>query len=355
MDLSDRKIFELIDFIKHGKHIGKAGYIDLLTGLSSNQYDFLRETARETADSVYGRKVYVRGLIEISNHCKNNCLYCGIRHSNKSIDRYRLSKDEILECCRKGSESGFRTFVLQGGEDPGQSDEWIAGLVKDIKSEFPDHAVTLSVGEKDFEAYKMFRKAGADRYLLRHETANAAHYSALHPKNMTLENRIGCLKTLKSLGFQTGAGIMVDSPYQTTECLADDMMLFEELEPEMIGIGPFIPADDTPFSGYPAGSIDLTLLLISILRIRFPKVLLPATTALASMEEDGRIKGLMAGANVIMPNLSPMGVRNKYALYRNKLSSGNEAAEQIARLEETLSKAGFTIDFSRGDYPEKAN
>lgn len=353
MDFSNRKIFELIDFIKDGKHIGKKGYHELISGISPDRYVYLQEAARETTDSIYGRKIYVRGLIEISSYCKNNCLYCGIRRSNKSAERYRLDKDRILECCRKGSESGFRTFVLQGGEDPEQNDEWIAQLVKDIKTEFPDHAVTLSIGEKNYDTYKMFRQAGADRYLLRHETANAVHYSALHPKNMTLENRIGCLRSLKSLGFQTGAGIMVGSPYQTAECIADDMMLFEEIEPEMIGIGPFIPADGTPFSQHPAGSVSLTLLLISILRLRFPQVLLPATTALATAGEDGRIKGLMAGANVIMPNLSPQEVRSKYTLYRNKLSSGNEAAEQIAALAETLDKAGFAIDFSRGDYPGK--
>lgn len=352
MYLSNSDIYGLIDFIRSGEPIDRNEYCAIFQSILPEQYGLLKEAARETTDRFFGRKIYVRGLIEISNNCKNNCFYCGIRCSNKSVDRYRLGKDEILECCRKGSEAGFRTFVLQGGEDPVQNDEWITELVREIKSEFPDHAVTLSVGEKDYGTYKMFKDAGADRYLLRHETANAIHYSALHPKNMTLENRINCLKALKSLGFQTGAGIMVGSPFQTTGCLADDMMLFEELQPEMIGIGPFIPADGTPFSDYPAGDSELTLLILAILRLRFKKVLLPATTALASLNEDGRIKGLMAGANVIMPNLSPEKVRSKYALYRNKLSSGNEAAEQIEKLERLLDKAGFEIDFSRGDHPD---
>lgn len=352
MYLSNSDIHTLIDFIRSGEQIDRQGYCAIFSGIAPEQYGLMKEAARETTDIFFGRKIYVRGLIEISNHCKNNCFYCGIRCSNKSVDRYRLEKDEILECCRKGSEAGFRSFVLQGGEDPVQNDEWITGLVKEIKSEFPEHAVTLSVGEKDYRTYKMFKDAGADRYLLRHETANAIHYSALHPKSMTLDKRVNCLRILKTLGFQTGAGIMVGSPFQTTECLADDMMLFQKLEPEMIGIGPFIPANGTPFSDYPTGNSELTLLILAILRMRFPKVLMPATTALTSLSEDGRIKGLMAGANVIMPNLSPVSVRNKYTLYRNKLSSGNEAAEQIDKLGKSLDKAGFEIDFSRGDYPD---
>lgn len=350
-NISDNKIMDLLYKLQNGKNISRSEYILLLSGLSENQKTMLQEAARNTTDRVFGRKVFVRGLIEISNNCRNNCNYCGIRNSNRNIRRYRLTVDEILECCSIGANLGFSTFVLQGGEDPHQDDRWVTGLIRKIKHCFPEHAVTLSLGEKSAEAYKSFRDAGADRYLLRHETANAGHYSYLHPAGMSLGNRINCLKVLKSLGFQTGAGMMIGSPGQTTECLADDLMLLEEIEPEMIGIGPFIPAANTPFSGQPAGSVNTTLLMLSILRLRFPKALLPATTALASISTSGRINGLMAGANVIMPNLSPQNARDKYTIYDNKLNTGSEAAEQLDKIEKELDNYGFSIDRSRGDYP----
>ena len=309
--------------------------------------------AQETAQKSFGRQIFVRGLIEFTNYCKNDCYYCGIRRSNKNAARYRLTQEEILECCRAGYGLGFRTFVLQGGEDYFYSDEDIAAIVRAIKAQHPDCAVTLSIGERSRETYAMWKKAGADRYLLRHETADYAHYAKLHPAELSAKNRQNCLYTLKELGYQAGAGFMVGSPYQTAENLADDLMFLQKLRPQMIGIGPFIPHHDTPFKDEPAGSVELTLVLLAVLRLLFPHVLLPATTALGTLAPGGRLLGIKAGANVIMPNLSPQNVRGKYLLYDNKLHTGAEAAEALNELQREVASIGYRIVSARGDYTEE--
>ena len=308
--------------------------------------------AREVARARFGNGVYVRALIEISSHCRNNCNYCGLRCGNRLAQRYRLSKEEILECCREAAALGFNTFVLQGGEDPQQSDEWLADVVAAIRAEFPTKAITLSVGERSVEGYSMLRNAGADRYLLRHETANESHYAHLHPANMNPGNRLHCLEHLKALGYQVGSGMMVGSPGQTMEHLVEDLMLLDTLQPQMIGIGPFIPAAGTPFESEPPGSVECTLLLISLLRLRFPRALIPATTALATLCSDGTERGILAGANVVMPNVTPQACRGKYTIYDNKKSGGTESAGQLDLLAEKLEVIGYHIDFSRGDYNE---
>lgn len=315
--------------------------------------DKLFVLAQQTAQQSFGRNIFVRGLIEFTNYCKNDCYYCGIRRSNKNTARYRLTRDEILECCRAGYALGFRTFVLQGGEDYTYSDEDIAAIVHAIKQQHPDCAVTLSIGERSSETYKLWKKAGADRYLLRHETADFNHYAKLHPPELSAESRQNCLYTLKELGYQAGAGFMLGSPYQTAENLADDLMFLQKLRPQMIGIGPFIPHHDTPFRDESAGSVELTLVLLAILRLLFPHVLLPATTALGTLCPGGRVLGIKAGANVIMPNLSPQNVRGKYLLYDNKLHSGAEAAEALELLKQEVAGIGYKIVAARGDYTEE--
>lgn len=309
--------------------------------------------AQQAAQKSFGRQIFVRGLIEFTNYCKNDCYYCGIRRSNKNAARYRLTQEEILECCRAGYGLGFRTFVLQGGEDYFYSDEDIAAIVRAIKAQHPDCAVTLSIGERSRETYALWKQAGADRYLLRHETADCAHYAKLHPAELSAKNRQNCLYTLKELGYQAGAGFMVGSPYQTAENLADDLMFLQKLRPQMIGIGPFIPHHDTPFKDEPAGSVELTLVLLAVLRLLFPHVLLPATTALGTLAPGGRLLGIKAGANVIMPNLSPQNVRGKYLLYDNKLHTGAEAAEALNELQREVASIGYRIVSARGDYTEE--
>ena len=324
----------------------------LLTELDVRQKERLTLMARGIAQSHFGKGVYVRALIEISSYCRNNCNYCGLRCANLLPQRYRLSKEEILECCREAAAFGFNTFVLQGGEDPLQTDEWLADVVRTIKGEFPTKAITLSVGERSADAYTLLRTAGADRYLLRHETANAEHYSQLHPANMSLSNRLHCLENLRVLGYQVGSGMMIGSLGQTVEHLVEDLIFLDRLQPQMIGIGPFIPAAGTPLATEPAGSVERTLLLISILRLRFPRALIPATTALATLCSDGTERGILAGANVVMPNVTPMDCRNKYTIYDNKKNNGTESAQQLDLLAEMLEKIGYFVDFSRGDYPQ---
>ena len=309
----------------------------------------LSELADKVRREEYGNKVYIRGLIEFTNYCKNNCFYCGLRRDNKLVERYRLSKDDILSCCIEGYKSGFRTFVLQGGEDPYFSDEILCDIVFSIKSLFPDCAVTLSVGEKEKESYKAYKNAGADRYLLRHETACGEHYAKLHPKEMHYNNRVRCLYDLKDLGFQVGAGFMVGSPFQTLENIVEDIRFMQKLQPDMIGIGPYLTQKDTPFSEFKNGNLELTIKLLSIVRILFPKVLLPATTALATLAENGRETALKSGANVLMPNLSPSEKRAKYAIYDNKLSIGGESAEKLQELKKSVSDIGYEIVCDRGD------
>lgn len=297
----------------------------------------------------YGEKVYVRGLIEFTNYCKNDCYYCGIRRGNLHARRYRLRKEEILDCCREGYQLGFRTFVLQGGEDRWFTDERMAEIIRAIRETYPDCAITLSIGERSKESYRLFRQAGADRYLLRHETANERHYGTLHPSGMSLAVRKQCLHDLRELGYQVGAGFMVGSPGQTLQCLAEDLMFLKELKPHMVGIGPFIPHHDTIFAKEPAGSVSMTLYLLSLIRILLPQVLLPATTALGTLDPKGREKGLSVGANVVMPNLSPVQNRKQYDLYDNKICTGEEAAECLVCLAQRVQRVGYHLVHERGD------
>ena len=311
--------------------------------------ELLRKRADETRQRYYGKKVFLRGLIEISSYCKNNCLYCGIRRSNTDADRYRLSREDILSCCENGYGLGFRTFVMQGGEDSFFTDDFLCPLIKEIKEKYQDCAVTLSLGERSYESYKLLREAGADRYLLRHEAASQELYSKLHPEEMSLENRKKCLFQLKELGYQTGAGFMVGAPFQTTEHIIADLRFLQELKPQMIGIGPFIPHHNTPFADRAGGTLELTLRLLGILRLMFPRVLLPATTALGTVAPNGRELGLQTGCNVVMPNLSPVKVRKKYDLYDNKICTGEEAAECRGCLQKRIASAGYEIVSERGD------
>ena len=323
--------------------------ICLLENRDPETQAYLAEKASAASRKHYGNKVFVRGLIEFTNYCRNDCYYCGIRCGNKNADRYRLTKEDITGCASYGYDLGFRTIVLQGGEDMFYTEEMMVDIIKSIKKEHPDCAVTLSIGEKSYESYKAFFDAGADRYLLRHETADADHYAKLHPSNLSSENRKQCLYNLKEIGFQTGAGFMVGSPYQTIENIADDLLFLKKLDPEMIGIGPFIPHKDTVFADEKAGDLNLTLFLLSVIRLMLPTVLLPATTALGTIDPRGRELGILAGANVVMPNLSPVGVRKKYALYDNKICTGEEAAECMNCLKNRISSIGYEIVTDRGD------
>ena len=340
---------DILSKIEQEQMISREELEELLTTTDQELIEELYRRARATAGKYYGKEIYLRGLIEFTNYCKNNCYYCGIRCGNEKAQRYRLTMDQILSCCESGWELGFRTFVLQGGEDPYFTDEKIVDIVKKIRNSYPDCAITLSIGEKNKESYRLYKEAGADRYLLRHETANEDHYRHLHPEQMSLANRKQCLRDLKELGYQTGAGFMVGAPGQTLECLAEDLIFLKELNPEMVGIGPFIPHHDTKFADEPAGSVELTLFLLSVLRIILPKCLLPATTALGTADPKGREKGLLAGANVVMPNLSPVKDRKKYELYDNKICTGDEAAECRVCLKNRVKSVGFELVEDRGD------
>lgn len=311
--------------------------------------ELLTQEAVRIRKKHYGDKVYIRGLIEFTNYCRNDCGYCGIRRGNLHARRYRLTKEEILECCARGYELGFRTFVLQGGEDRWFTDERMADIIRSIRASYPDCAITLSIGERSCESYRLLKEAGADRYLLRHETADEEHYGKLHPSEMSLAVRKMCLYDLKFLGYQVGAGFMVGSPGQTADCLAKDLLFLKELRPHMVGIGPFVPHHDTRFAQEKAGSVELTLFLLSVIRILLPKVLLPATTALGTMDPQGREKGLQAGANVVMPNLSPQKNRKQYELYDNKICTGEEAAECLECLARRVEQAGYHLCSGRGD------
>lgn len=339
----------LIDKLEKNQILSKEEFVRLLAISEKDDIDYLTERAKCIRDDIYGKRVFIRGLIEISNYCKNDCYYCGIRRSNKNAQRYRLSKEQILSCCENGYELGFRTFVMQGGEDAFFKDEVVCDIVSSIKERYPDCAVTLSLGERSTESYRKMNEAGADRYLLRHETFDNTHYNKLHPVELDPENRKRCLRDLKALGYQTGTGIMVGSPYQTLENIAEDLLFIKELNPEMIGIGPFIPHKDTPFKNFESGTMEMTLRLISILRLLCPKALIPATTALGTISPQGREKGILVGANVIMPNLSPKEDRKKYMLYNDKLSDGEEAVEGLNKLKESMRKIGYEIVEDRGD------
>lgn len=318
--------------------------------INTNEYDQeLFGAADKVRREHYGDKVYLRGLIEFTNYCKNNCLYCGLRAQNRALDRYRLTKDEILSCCEEGYLLGYRTFVLQGGEDPYYTDERMTEIISSIRSRFPDCAITLSIGELSRKSYQRFFDAGADRYLLRHETAEDTHYQKLHPEGMSLKNRKRCLFDLKEIGYQVGSGFMVGSPYQTTDNLVADLRFLQELSPDMIGIGPFIPHHETPFRDFKSGTAPLTLRMIAILRLMFPYALIPSTTALGTIDPQGREKGLKAGANVVMPNLSPVSVRKKYEIYDEKICTGEESAQCRGCLEMRIEAAGYRAVTDRGD------
>ncbi len=345
----EKKIAVAAERLAETGSLSLSDYVKLIEARSEESAELLRTLALKKRKKIYGNHIFVRGLIEISNICKNNCFYCGIRKGNKNCNRYRLTKDEILACCEKGYRLGFRTFVLQGGEDDSFTDEFLCELIGKIKEKHADCAVTLSLGEKSRRSYEQLYRAGADRYLLRHETADCEHYMKLHPEEMSFERRMRCLRDLKEIGYQTGCGFMVGSPFQTTESLAKDLKFVEEFRPDMCGIGPFIPHPETHFANFPAGSVSLTCYLLSILRLIQPNILLPATTALASLEKNGRELGILSGANVVMPNLSPVNVREKYELYANKASSGTESAEQLNILKEQMSDIGYEIAVDRGD------
>ncbi|MBO5576522.1 MAG: [FeFe] hydrogenase H-cluster radical SAM maturase HydE [Ruminococcus sp.] len=341
---------KLIDLLEKNRHLDREQWIALLDTFTHEDREYAAQKAAKTAVSVFGKAIYIRGIVEFSNVCKNDCLYCGIRKSNTNCERYRLSKEQILDCCDAGYEYGFRTFVLQSGEDKSYSTQTLCDIVSAIKKAHPDCAVTLSVGELEHDDYKRLYDAGADRYLLRHETASEEHYNKLHPSEMSWQHRMKCLEDLKEIGFQTGCGMMVGSPYQTTENIADDLLFLERFKPEMIGMGPFLPHKDTPFCDKPAGSYELTLFLISLCRLMLPDCLIPATTALGTIRPDGREKGVLAGANVVMPNLSPIDVRKKYLLYDGKICTGDESAQCRACLERRMESIGYKVEITRGDH-----
>ncbi len=343
-----KQIF-LIDKLKENRTLTKQEWVQLITERTPETAEYLFALAREERYTHYGHDVYIRGLIEFTNYCRNDCLYCGIRKSNSHARRYRLSEEDILACCHTGYELGFRTFVLQGGEDAFYTDERIVRLISRIKDRYPDCALTLSIGEKSRQSYRHYFEAGADRYLLRHETSNDEHYSRLHPPSLTAAARKECLWNLKEIGYQVGTGFMVGSPYQTAEHLAEDMLFIRELNPHMVGIGPFIVHRDTPFADQTSGTLELTLFMLGLIRLMLPKVLLPATTALGTIAPNGRELGILSGANVVMPNLSPVGVRKDYSLYDNKICTGDEAAECRSCLESRMKAIGCQIVTARGD------
>ena len=345
----EQKVKSLIDKLCLTRDLKRSEWTELIRERTPASAEYLFERARAVRIRCYGHDIYIRGLIEFTNYCRNDCYYCGIRRSNSNAVRYRLTKEDILACCEKGYRLGFRTFVLQGGEDGWFTDERLCDIVSEIRAHFPDCAITLSVGERSYDSYKKLYDAGADRYLLRHETYDAEHYGRLHPASLSASHRQKCLRNLKKIGYQVGTGFMVGSPYQTPENLADDMLFLSRLNPQMVGIGPFIPHHETPFAHMPAGTAELTLFMLGLIRLLLPRVLLPATTALGTIAEDGREKGILAGANVVMPNLSPAQVREKYLLYDNKLCTGDEAAESLNSLKTRMEKIGYHIAVSRGD------
>ena len=343
----------LIDKLHQENFLSAEEFHRLLANRSQEDEEYARNLANQVRQQVYGNKIYVRGLIEFTNYCKNDCFYCGIRRSNREAQRYRLTEEDIMTCCAEGYELGFRTFVLQGGEDPFFTDEKIVHLIQEIKKKYPDCALTLSIGEKSEESYRAFHEAGADRYLLRHETADPRHYRRLRPYEMSCEHRKNCLRTLKKLGFQTGAGFMVGSPLQTIDDLVEDFLFLKDLDPEMVGIGPFIPHKDTPFAEERRGRLEDTLFYLALLRLMLPHVLLPATTALGTIHPKGREMGVLSGANVVMPNLSPVSVRKKYMLYDGKFCTGDESAQCRSCLSGRMQQIGCEIVTDRGDYKKK--
>ena len=345
----EEQLQTLVDKLEAQNRLNREEWIQLIKGRTPELAQYIFEKARKIQQAYYGTDVYIRGLIEFTNYCKNDCYYCGIRRSNSKAHRYRLSEEQILRCCQQGYTLGFRTFVLQGGEDGYFTDERMVSLVKEIRKNYPDCAITLSIGERSYDSYLALFEAGADRYLLRHETWDEEHYRLLHPPALSAKHRQQCLWDLKKIGYQVGTGYMVGSPFQTAQNLADDMLFLEELNPQMVGIGPFIPHHDTPFKDQAAGTLELTLYMLGLIRLMLPKVLLPATTALGTIDEKGRELGILAGANVVMPNLSPENVRKDYLLYDNKICTGSEAAECRMDLENRMHAIGYHVVCHRGD------
>lgn len=342
---------KILEWLAAHKEVSHKELTGLIGSADGWMLDYAAGLAREIVSEVYGRKVYLRGLVEISNRCAGGCYYCGLRAENSNVARYTLSDGEMLESCKEGYRLGLRSFVLQGGEVVGNA-ESVADVVRKIKQTMPYVAVTLSLGEQSEEIYALWREAGADRYLLRHETATKEHYARLHPERQTYEGRMRCLRVLRSLGYQVGAGFMVGSPYQREDELARDVEFLLELRPEMVGIGPFIPQSNTPFANMKRGGVEQTLLMLSLVRIALPKVLLPATTALASSDESGTVRGVLAGANVVMPNITPPQYRPHYAIYDGKKSIGSESGEGLRLLQEELNGVGYTAAMERGDHPD---
>ncbi|MDO5522075.1 MAG: [FeFe] hydrogenase H-cluster radical SAM maturase HydE [bacterium] len=345
-DMTNR---QRIDMLNQTGELTKEEWVTLISTYTEEDREYAAGIAKEIANTYYGNEVYIRGLIEFTSYCKNDCYYCGLRRNNSKAQRYRLTEEDIYDSCKMGYELGFRTFVLQGGEDAYFTDERLVKIIRTIKKDYPDCAITMSIGERSYESYKKLYEAGADRYLLRHETANDAHYNTLHPEEMLLSNRKKCLFELKEIGFQVGCGFMVGSPNQTPETLAEDMMFIHELGPHMVGIGPFIPHKDTPFHDQPAGTLEMTLFFLSLIRIMQKSLLLPATTALGTISKRGRELGVLAGANVCMPNLSPVEVRKKYMLYDNKICTGDEAAECRQCLNRRMESIGYQVAVAKGD------
>lgn len=342
-DLSDNALCRLLDYLDHPSQ-----------DQNGRVRHYLIQKAHQKRMEIYGNRVFLRGLIEISNFCKRNCVYCGIRAGNPGAERYRLTLEQVLESCRVGYELGYRTFVMQGGEDPAHTDAFLTDLIRAVRKAYPDCAITLSLGERSRESYQALYDAGADRYLLRHETADDGFYAGFHP-GMALSVRKACLEDLKAIGYQVGAGFMVGLPGQSNQHLVKDLRFLKTLDPHMIGIGPFIPHHETPLADQPSGSVEKTVVLLAILRLMIPKVLLPATTALGSLDPIGRELGIRAGANVVMPNLSPLEVREKYDLYDGKICTGDEAAECRKCIQKRIENAGFAVDMARGDHPDWRN
>ena len=341
---------ERITLLKSETVLPRDELIQLIASYDESDREYAATLAREVSLKVFGNKIYFRGLIELTNYCRNDCYYCGIRRGNSNVQRYRLTEDEVIFCCDYGYQIGFRTFVLQGGEDEYFTDERVVSLVSRMKEKYPDCALTLSLGEKSRKSYQMFYDAGANRYLLRHETATESHYAKMHPAELSLANRMRCLRDLREIGYQTGCGFMVGSPFQTVDNIADDILYIKEFDPQMVGIGPFIPHKDTPFRDFPAGSAEQTLFLLSLIRLMLPKVLLPATTALGTVQGDGREQGVLAGANVVMPNISPSDVRKYYLLYDNKIGTKDDASESVERMTQSIKNIGYDVVVDRGDY-----
>lgn len=346
-------MFGLIDKLNENKILSRDEFISLIDYQYKNNDEklsnYIFKIARDLGDIHYGKNVYIRGLIEFTNYCSKNCYYCGLRAENRQVKRYRLTKNQILDCCSAGYQLGFRTFVLQGGEDSYFTDEIFSDIIKSIRNNHPDCAITLSIGERDYDSYKSYFDAGANRFLLRHETFNQQHYSKLHPQNYSALNRQNCLRNLKEIGYQVGTGFMVGSPYQTSENLADDLLFIADLNPHMVGIGPFITHKDTPFNNQKSGTLEQTLFMLGLIRIMLPKVLLPSTTALGTIHPQGRELGILSGANVVMPNLSPADLRKDYSLYDNKISTGAESAQNLIQLQQKFDKIGYKIEYVRGD------